>query len=494
MHFPRFVRELSFSHYGWPARNMFGFFFFSIVLIVRLAHHELWRDEVQAWLITASATSFADLLVIPGEGHPPLWYWVLFPFTKLGSDPNLIKVPLAICSIAALSLLWFRMDLSVLEKVMIAAGYFLSFEYGIIARSYILGMLLLWVFAAFHHNIKEYPFAGALLLGLASLTHVFFAMAATGLAALTIALWMKEGVPSKRLLGFGTIFAALLCFALTTVVLSVPPHGGPTSAAAGAPQSVTTQVLHSIVQLLDSLVKVLERLGRAFAPVFRRPWRYLFEALCLYLLVQAFLPMRLSGLVFFCTAVCISISAELLHLGAGARYSGTIYVLFVAIYLIKSREMSVPHCRALLFSSMLGGLATFLPAPPSSMGQHAAILIARANAQDARWAAYPDFTGTVAFAFLGRSFHSFECDCEATFTKWGGQRLGRRPDRYDLEQRIQHFLGATGSGDAYVLVSQPKLAFFSSALPTNIRLDPIFETEPAGEEGFFAFRFSKVAR
>jgi hypothetical protein len=323
MHFPRFVRKLSCSHHRWPARDMCGFLFFSVVLIVRLAHHEVWRDEVQAWLITTSATSFADLLVIPGEGHPPLWYWVLLPFTKLGSDPNLIKLPLAICSIATLSLLWFYMDLRAPEKVMIAGGYLLSFEYGIFARSYILGMFLIWAFAAFHRNIEKHPFAGALLLGLASLTHIFFAMAATGLAALTIALWVKEGVSSKRIFGFATIFAAILCFALITVVLSVPPHGGPASATASIPQSMTAQVLHNIVQLLDGLVKVLERLGRAFAPVFGRPWRYLFEALCLYLLVRTFLPIRLSGLLFFGTATCISISAGLLHLGAGVRADGT---------------------------------------------------------------------------------------------------------------------------------------------------------------------------
>jgi hypothetical protein len=157
--------------------------------------------------------------------------------------------------------------------------------------------------------------------------------------------------------------------------------------------------------------------------------------------------------------------------------------------LVAGEMGALDHPRA-----MLGGLATFLPAPPSSMGQHAATLITQANAQDARWAAYPDFTGTVAFAFLGRSFHSFECDCEMTFTRWGGQRLGRRPDRSDLEQRIQRFVDANAANDAYVLVSQPKLEFFRSALPASIRLDPVFETGPAGEEGFFAFRFSKLAR
>lgn len=40
--------------------------------------HDPWLDEAQAWLwATAPITNPMDFFIIPGEGHPPLWHWLL---------------------------------------------------------------------------------------------------------------------------------------------------------------------------------------------------------------------------------------------------------------------------------------------------------------------------------------------------------------------------------------------------------------------------------
>jgi len=39
--------------------------------------HEPWRDEAQAWLIAGDLRAPLDFLIIPGEGHPPVWFWLL---------------------------------------------------------------------------------------------------------------------------------------------------------------------------------------------------------------------------------------------------------------------------------------------------------------------------------------------------------------------------------------------------------------------------------
>ncbi|MCZ4345941.1 hypothetical protein [Devosia neptuniae] len=39
--------------------------------------HQPWRDEAQAWLWAQNLSGLRDFLIIPGEGHPPLWYWIL---------------------------------------------------------------------------------------------------------------------------------------------------------------------------------------------------------------------------------------------------------------------------------------------------------------------------------------------------------------------------------------------------------------------------------
>jgi hypothetical protein len=49
-----------------------GFLFFT---------HLPWRDEGQAWLWAKQIASLRDLFIVPGEGHPPLWFWLLKPMT-----------------------------------------------------------------------------------------------------------------------------------------------------------------------------------------------------------------------------------------------------------------------------------------------------------------------------------------------------------------------------------------------------------------------------
>jgi hypothetical protein len=39
--------------------------------------HEPWRDEAQAWLIAGDLRTPVDFLIIPGEGHPPVWFWLM---------------------------------------------------------------------------------------------------------------------------------------------------------------------------------------------------------------------------------------------------------------------------------------------------------------------------------------------------------------------------------------------------------------------------------
>jgi hypothetical protein len=51
---------------------------YAAVILLFGSRHVPWADEVQGWMRAASLASFRDFFVIPGgEGHPPLWYWLL---------------------------------------------------------------------------------------------------------------------------------------------------------------------------------------------------------------------------------------------------------------------------------------------------------------------------------------------------------------------------------------------------------------------------------
>jgi hypothetical protein len=49
-----------------------------------MGHHELWRDEVQAWLLDRDSSSAIDLLSRQKyEGHPAPWQLLLMPLTRI---------------------------------------------------------------------------------------------------------------------------------------------------------------------------------------------------------------------------------------------------------------------------------------------------------------------------------------------------------------------------------------------------------------------------
>lgn len=75
------------------------------VQIVLFAAHDPWLDEAQAWLWATSISRPIDFLILPNEGHPPLWYWVLRTLS-LVLDFNQARYLGLLVAIANAFLLW----------------------------------------------------------------------------------------------------------------------------------------------------------------------------------------------------------------------------------------------------------------------------------------------------------------------------------------------------------------------------------------------------
>ena len=54
---------------------------FNFVLLTR---HEMWRDEINVWLIGRDLSLTELFREIGYQGHPCLWYLLIMPFAKLG--------------------------------------------------------------------------------------------------------------------------------------------------------------------------------------------------------------------------------------------------------------------------------------------------------------------------------------------------------------------------------------------------------------------------
>jgi hypothetical protein len=123
---------------------------FALLILASLRAHELWRDEAQAWLLARDA-GFWPLLTGAArvyEGHPFVWFWLLRAVSLLSTSYVALQAVAYVLTLANVSLVLALSPLRRYERVLLASSYFVLFEFGIIARSYGLGVL--WLLVGLH--------------------------------------------------------------------------------------------------------------------------------------------------------------------------------------------------------------------------------------------------------------------------------------------------------------------------------------------------------
>lgn len=169
---------------------------FVVIVGVTMARHEMWRDELQAWMIVRSSSSLTDLLHnVRYEGHPLLWYISLLPLSALARGPAAMQLLQLVVASGAMAIVVFRAPFTLPQKALFAVGYFSVFEYGVLSRGYSLGVLyVMAVCALAAFPARRWPWTG-LLLGALALTSAFGAILAL---ALGLGLGIDELIRRRR--------------------------------------------------------------------------------------------------------------------------------------------------------------------------------------------------------------------------------------------------------------------------------------------------------
>jgi hypothetical protein len=128
---------------------IFAFAIYVFITFVMIFRHEPWRDEGQAWLIVRDSPDIWSVFRLMGyEGTPALWHIIIFPLTKLGLPIISMAILHSILSIAAVGILMRFSPFKTWQKVLFVFGYLIIYEFNIIARSYVLMVLLMFALAS----------------------------------------------------------------------------------------------------------------------------------------------------------------------------------------------------------------------------------------------------------------------------------------------------------------------------------------------------------
>ncbi len=174
---------------------------FLVVTVPVMLHHEMWRDEIQAWLLARDAASLRDLFhALHFEGHPSLWYLLLRPIAQAVRDPRWIQ-PIALLFSCYTVYLFARFaPFPRLIRVLFAFGYFVVYGWTIVARSYGLGLTLAILLCVILARPKPRYGMAAVVMALLADTSVYGSMlvVACGIALVADALFAPGGAARRE--------------------------------------------------------------------------------------------------------------------------------------------------------------------------------------------------------------------------------------------------------------------------------------------------------
>jgi len=161
---------------------------FVLLGLVGVWRHEPWADEVHAWLVAIRSDDMTALVHnCRTYGHPLLWNVLAFLLSRVTQDVLWMQLlHLAIATGSVYIFVRFA-PFSNLNKFLFVFGYFILFEYAMIARAYVIGLLCVWSFCALYAT-KNRTYVGlALVLGVLANTSVFGAILAITFALTLVA-------------------------------------------------------------------------------------------------------------------------------------------------------------------------------------------------------------------------------------------------------------------------------------------------------------------
>lgn len=167
-------------NFGDP-QKIYLFLLFSayfVINLILLTGHEPWREEAQVWLLARDVPLWKLPSQMAFEGNPCLWHLLMVPFAGLGIPYFVQNIISFVFVMAAALLLLYRSDFSFGMKAVLLCSPLFTYYYAVIAGSYCLILLFLFLLAVWFPERKQKPVRYMVVTALLMQTHtIMFATA-----------------------------------------------------------------------------------------------------------------------------------------------------------------------------------------------------------------------------------------------------------------------------------------------------------------------------
>jgi hypothetical protein len=495
---------------------------FCLVVAVGLWHHEMWRDEWQSWMLARDTASIAAFFgQLRYEGHFPAWYSLLFGLSRVTRDPAAMQLAHLVIATGSIYLLGRFAPLSWTQKVLAAFGYFLVYDYAVIARHYALTVLALFAFCALFPVRRRRPLVfgcALLLLASTSIYGTMLAGAAIGMLLLGAATEHQDDGPLPQrwaraglIVWFGTVAAGV---ALTQVWI---PEGLP-HAAGVAPEnpfslwalaSTGARITVSYLPIPD--LSASSPWSTNALPDHSRLWLSLRLAIAAFIVVAAILVFLRTPLVlvFFLIGTAAVLLFQHLVFTGFLWHHGHLFLVFLASLWLAGhgqREwrpppplerwagLNTPWARtfitAILLVQVVGAaiLYGYDIRRPFSASAPAAEFIRAEGLEGLPMAGSPAPGASSIAGILDRPIYYTSVGAPATFVPWNRHARGR--DRNFDMRHLRPFLDDQTS-DALVILGSPFEGWDSELEVEELAR---FPSGLAARESYVLYRVGRGAR
>ncbi|HTB53557.1 MAG TPA: hypothetical protein VK718_12375 [Ferruginibacter sp.] len=190
-----------------------------------MLNHELWGDEFHSWNIAKASNSFFDLIHNSRyEGHPPVWYTILWIISKFTHSLQCMQVVHLTIAIIVVFVMLFYSPLPTATKVLLPFGYYFLFEYAILSRNYAIGVLAGFLICiVIHKEFKYKLIVYYALLFFMSNVHLL-AMLLAGSLHLYFLIWNVEQKKKRSIVALHILLGTLIF--LPAMYFIAPPSDG----------------------------------------------------------------------------------------------------------------------------------------------------------------------------------------------------------------------------------------------------------------------------
>lgn len=492
------------STMSWKSARTDLFFVlpFLLFFLVQLVHHEMWRDELNAWgLVVASPNPVKLYQHIRYEGHPSLWYILLWFPSRFTSSPVAMQCLQALVGIGIYLMIALRAPFSRIEKVLLYMSYFISFEYTVMSRMYGVCVLLVFVYAYRRSRYPHQVLLNTVLLALIANTDmVGLILSGALLFEYAIASYgsYRRGELAVRKLGLG---AAIYVAGVAAVALALRISPNISWRTTGRPFESASDPRHFGRAVVNYILLPWMPISTTFPNHFWNPWvepptehLWMFALATVIVLMYAYIFRRdwlLGSIVFLAITVAI-LFGHFVYMGSTRHWGIGVVALLAALWMQRYRrpQFSVLVIALLAFSSVSGVQAAIAQwHHPFSQARNTIHWLRDHNLENAAIVGSKDTSVAGIAIQMQRPMYFLDCNCRDTFLLFSNRRDDFIPE--SIPGRLVLASTRLNARDMIFIATDPlppASAKRVDELGLNLKLLASFTGAEDWEENYFIYR------